>query len=285
VNNIKKLIVLAVIGWFVFAAPAYASEQCVDVDGHWTQGEWVDTTYKCPDGLVEGDNGMCHEWIVSTERVDTHYICPTGYHLHNEKPWAVKCRQYLHQDRAPVCPTGYDFIFYVNECSKIIDHSHWSADVEKVVDVDGHYSENVWVETTYKDCNYDREVQCPTECGQPASEVANGEGGVKVCDATPACKTPKGNTFHRDTRCHATTPATPQWAIRLPIQGGIMAQWSAIGGSKVDIEVTNAKGEYEYKYYGLQNDGHEVLPNVSMSQQYRIRVVNECRKSDWLIDY
>lgn len=31
---------------------------------------------------------------------------------------------------------------------------------------------------------------CPTECGLEASEVADGQGGTKICEATPACEIP-----------------------------------------------------------------------------------------------
>ena len=31
---------------------------------------------------------------------------------------------------------------------------------------------------------------CPTECGLTSSEVADGQGGTKVCEATPACVVP-----------------------------------------------------------------------------------------------
>ncbi|MDO8335959.1 MAG: ice-binding family protein, partial [Candidatus Saccharibacteria bacterium] len=56
------------------------------------------------------------------------------------------------------------------------------------------------------------------------------------------------NTFNEDTRCLATTPLVPQWASRSSANGGVNLLWSAVGGSKVDIEITNNKGEYEYKY-------------------------------------
>lgn len=164
----------------------------------------------------------------------------------------------------------------------------------------------------------EEEGNCPTECGLESSEVPNGSGGYKQCEATPACEEdrcsnledvqtevpegyieidgicavkedpkkdePKENTFHKDTRCLDTTPPTPAWAYRYPADGGLLANWSAEGGSEVDIEVSNGAGEWEYKYYGLSNDGHEVLPNVAMSQLYRIRTVNGCKSSDWFYD-
>lgn len=38
-------------------------------------------------------------------------------------------------------------------------------------------------------------------------------------------------TFNRDTRCLATTPLTPQWALRSPVEDGVNLLWSAVGGS------------------------------------------------------
>lgn len=91
------------------------------------------------------------------------------------------------------------------------------------------------------------------------------------------------NTFSEDERCVATTPLTPQWASRYEVVGGVNLIWSAVGGDKVDIEITNAKGEYEYKYSRVSNNGHMFLPNVSLSQGIRIRVFNECEEGEWLI--
>lgn len=90
-------------------------------------------------------------------------------------------------------------------------------------------------------------------------------------------------TFDKDTRCHAMKPSV-QWAIKLPSEGGILAAWSAMNGSKVEIQVSNDKGEWEYNYGISDNDGHEFLANVGMSQLFRIRVINDCRVGDWLID-
>jgi hypothetical protein len=72
--------------------------------------------------------------------------------------------------------------------------------------------------------------------------------------------------------------------IKLPSEGGILATWSAMNGSEVEIQVSNDKGEWEYNYGISDNDGHEFLPNVGMSQLFRIRVINDCRVGDWLID-
>jgi hypothetical protein len=91
------------------------------------------------------------------------------------------------------------------------------------------------------------------------------------------------NTFTEDTRCLATTPLAPQWASRYSVEGGVNLVWSAVGGSKVDIEITNSEGEYEYKYAKVPNTGHMFLPNVSSSQMIRIRVFNECEEGSWLI--
>jgi len=47
-----------------------------------------------------------------------------------------------------------------------------------------------------KDCKVEEVKQCepegicPTECGKLSSEVADGQGGTKVCEATPACIVP-----------------------------------------------------------------------------------------------
>ncbi len=106
---------------------------------------------------------------------------------------------------------------------------------------------------------------------------------------TPTCASNRNqsgvskNTFTEDTRCLDTTPAAPQWAYRYSADGGVNLVWSAMGGTQVDIEIANDKGEYVYKYDKVPNVGHMFLPNVSLSQLIRIRVLNECEYGDWLI--
>jgi hypothetical protein len=126
-----------------------------------------------------------------------------------------------------------------------------------------------WDETKYRDV--ENEV-----CEDVTNEYCE---DVEVKGET--CST--NQTFDKDLRCHAMKPSV-QWAIKLPSEGGILATWSAMNGSEVEIQVSNDKGEWEYNYGISDNDGHEFLPNVGMSQLFRIRVINDCRVGDWLID-
>lgn len=89
--------------------------------------------------------------------------------------------------------------------------------------------------------------------------------------------------FSEDNRCVATTPLAPQWATREQTIDGVNLLWSALGGSEVDIEITNSEGIYEYKYVKVANTGHMFLPGVTASQSIRIRVFNECEYGDWLL--
>ena len=89
------------------------------------------------------------------------------------------------------------------------------------------------------------------------------------------------NTFHKDTRCGAIRPQAPQWVMKYPTLGGANLIWSAMGGDRVDIEITNGSGEYEYKYIKVLNNGHKFLPNVDISQSVRVRVYNECKYGEW----
>lgn len=314
---------LAILG--LFAVPVYASEQCVDVEGHWTQGEWVPETYSCPQGFEEFEN-TCRQWVADWQKESVNPVCPTNYHLHNTGNWNERCHRsftWMHPEHtAPTCPATYSQDGLT--CSRNVDNGSWSY-TDKTSNNDGHYGDDVWVETTYKDCNYPEEGvcptacgsessevadghggtkvceatpacteegTCPTRCGQEASEVADGQGGTKMCEATPACEQPKeepkpepkDNTFHRDMRCLAVRPSAPQWVLKYPAVGGVNLVWSAMGGNKVDIEITNAKGEYEYKIVKTLNDGHEFIPNTSMSQLFRVRVYNVCKYGEWLID-
>lgn len=91
------------------------------------------------------------------------------------------------------------------------------------------------------------------------------------------------NTFHEDNRCVETTPLAPQWALRTPSEGGVNLTWSAIGGNKVDIEMTNSEGNYIYRYSRVPNTGHKFLPNVASAQAIRIRAFNECEEGAWLV--
>lgn len=254
-------------------------------------GTWVETTYKYADP-----------------------ICPSNYHLQNAGQWNQRCHRNYNwmqpEHKSPTgCPSGYSQSGV--DCRKVDVEGHYINPETKVEERSCQTGE-----IDYSAC--DPEGQCPTECGLESSEVADGKGGYMKCEATPSCEVdqcenlegmqtevpegyisidgicakqeepkkdePKENTFHKDTRCLDSTPPTPSWAFRYPADGGILANWSAEGGSEVDIEVSNGAGEWEYKYYGMSNDGHEVLPNVAMSQLYRIRTVNGCKSSDWFYD-
>lgn len=255
----KKIIFLAT--FLLFAIPTFAidKEQCVDVEGYWEEGTCYNETYSCPDGYEEFDATTCRKWVEKIDTETTNATCPSNYHLQN----AGKCNQRCHRNynwmqpehKSAICPTDYTMNNYI--CSKDIDNSYWDY-TDKISNDDGYCDDDVWVETTYKDCEEEKEEPKPI---------------VK-----------KENTFHKDTRCHATKPVAPQWAIKIPADGGILAMWSAMGGSEVEILVNNSNGEWEYNYGISSNDGHEFLPNVSMSQLYKIRVINDCIKGDWLVD-
>ena len=121
----------------------------------------------------------------------------------------------------------------------------------------------------------------PTPTPEPTPEV------TPTPESTPSYggdKEIKENTFHPDRRCLAVRPQAPQWAIKVPAIGGVELLWSAMGGSKVDIEITNGRGEYEYKYVLVDNNGHKFLPSVAMSQLVRVRVYNVCKYGPFLID-
>ena len=118
--------------------------------------------------------------------------------------------------------------------------------------------------------------QVDTQTEQRGCKVDFGECEVPVVE--------KVKGFSEDRRCLATTPLAPQWVLKTPEVGGVNLIWSAMGGSKVDIEITNAMGEFEYKIVKTLNDGHEFIPNTSMLQLFRVRVFNECKYGDWLID-
>lgn len=106
---------------------------------------------------------------------------------------------------------------------------------------------------------------------------------VVTSSSAAASSTSDDEEEEEEAVCIATTPLTPQWAFAVPVEGGVNFTWSAVGGSKVDIEVANANGEYEYRYIQVANTGHMFLPNVSSSQKIRVRVFNECEYGEWLI--
>ena len=90
------------------------------------------------------------------------------------------------------------------------------------------------------------------------------------------------NTFNKDKRCLDSRPQAPQWINKVPTIFGVRLSWSAIGGDKVDIAITNYLGVYEYHYDNVPNTGHFLLPNVSMNQLISVRVVNGCKSGPWL---
>jgi hypothetical protein len=247
------------LGRLIFGGTVFASELCVDVEGHWTQGEWVDSTYSCPKGFDEYENS-CRQYV---EKLDKEYkdpVCPKDYHLQNSGNWDQRCHRdynWMHPEhKSPTCPK--DFSQDGTTCSKTVDNSYYNY-TDKVSNEDGHYGEDVWVETTYKECEV---TPTPTE----------------------APKEPKSRTFHKDRRCLAVTPQAPQWVLKYPEVGGVNLMWSAMGGSKVDIEITNSFGNWEYQYKKVENNGHKFIPNTSMSQLFRVRVFNECKYGEWFID-
>ncbi len=101
--------------------------------------------------------------------------------------------------------------------------------------------------------------------------------------ASSSSSSSSSNVFGEDNSCPATTPSSPQWASRQQTEDGVNLTWSAMGGSKVDIEIANSEGNFIYKYVKVSNTGHMFLPGVTSSQAIRIRVFNECEYGDWLI--
>lgn len=245
----------------------------------------VSATYKPSWGECKSTGEQCGTDNGTQTKTTVSYkdpICPKHYHVQNAGNWNQVCHRDFNwmqpEHKAPLgCPEGYDQDGV--KCSKetVEERSCQTGVIQ------------------YDSC--EEEGQCPESCGYEGGEVSDGKGGYKVCEATLACEnedpeepeTPTyerkvENTFHKDTRCHAVKPEAPQWAIKTPAEGGVLATWSAIGGSEVEIMVNNANGEWEYNYGRSSNDGHEFLPNMGMNQLYKIRVINDCSKGDWLVD-
>jgi len=68
-------------------------------------------------------------------------------------------------------------------------------------------------------CAYAAEEQCPTQCGQPASEVNDGKGGKKQCDATKECEI-SGTPSPSPTPSPTQTPVPTPTPTDSPVGGG-----------------------------------------------------------------
>lgn len=100
--------------------------------------------------------------------------CPNCSNPHNE--WRLKCIPNScgtwtgHWEMECVSIPGYGF--------------NWCKTGDKPDDLKGKKDCRVSKEDYYE-CP--TEGNCPTQCGQPASEVPDGAGGTKVCPATAEC--------------------------------------------------------------------------------------------------
>lgn len=98
---------------------------------------------------------------------------------------------------------------------------------------------------------------CPTACGLQSSEVANGKGGVKVCEATPACVVP----VVPEEKTTPKKPAYSQGPAGLKGDGVCQLEWKAIKGSK-KVEIRYAEDGIfgnGYKSFETKDDGAEWL--------------------------
>lgn len=309
VSNIKKLLIIISLA-LVFGLTtnnAYATN-----DSNWT--DWEDTS-SCVGECNSGYGTKSQERYLKEEICDLacpviHFEWRTEECLPGYSPWLGDwCEKNGHQfDLKPKVVTlhnadvEYEKSQDPNKCHRPSDATlmqEYGMDHDAKQDFKADNPE--WKHAIETDCHdevidtEDRIVECEVSevilCEEPYDACPEMEGTqeteLECLEDTPE-STPseevRENTFHEDTRCLDVTPPLPTWAYRFWINGEYLANWSAEGGSEVDIEVTNGNGEYEYQYHGLLNDGHEILPNVGFNQEFRVRTVNGCKKSNWIID-
>ena len=153
------------------------------------------TTLTCQ--AVQGADESCtteHYVDTTYNYVDPTLSCNTGYHLQNDGNLGQRC----HRDHeCSFYPHGQCPVEHVSpnttcdEGTKVWHNNEWQC---KIVDVAGLTvpadtktgSQNCTLpEPDYGSCT--PAGQCPTACGQQASEIPDGKGGTMSCDATPAC--------------------------------------------------------------------------------------------------
>ncbi len=319
-SRFLEMVILGMLAAFVVVA-VYAAfnnkahaTQLPQEENNWS--EWTDTS-ECVGECGSSSGTKSQERYLTEEICELscpviHFqwsteSCPSGY-----SPWIGDlCEKNGHQfDIKPKVVTlhnadvEYEKSQDPNKCHRPSDSTlmqEYGMDHDAKQEFKEDNSE--WKYALKSDCTQEtvdtehRTVECELEviaCEEPYDACPNMEGNqefeLECLEDTPE-STPSEdprdepeNTFHEDRRCLDSTPPLPTWAYRFWIDGEYLANWSANGGSKVDIEVTNSNGEYEYQYHGLTNDGHEILPNVGISQEFRVRTVNGCKRSDWIID-
>lgn len=263
------------VAMVLFADKAFASEK--------TWGECVSVGAQCGT-----DNG------VQTREVKEYAdpICPMFYEVKNSGNWSQRCHRIYRwvkpEHKAPIgCPE--EFEQDGANCSKIVvkEQSCQTGEIQ------------------YDSC--EQAGECPTECGYEGGEVADGQGGYIVCEPTLACEIPveeveestpsekkDNNTFHKDTRCHDTTPPAITW---VKVEDGNIynnwfpqATWSAEGGSEVEVCFSETLGDPRWCFV-MENDGKQEFGHIAPDNTGELgmvnyysnwRTINGCKEGDWL---
>lgn len=122
----------------------------------------------------------------------------------------------------------------------------------------------------------DQAGSCSEVCGTPATEVPDGNGGTKVCEATPACEVP--------TPPKKDTPDAPKLRYSQGPNGTVgdgkcQLEWREIRGSK-KVEIRYAEdGVFGngYKTIMTKDDGAEWLPVDSA----KVKLRGRDSKTEW----
>lgn len=215
-------------------------------------------------------------------------ICPMFYEVQNSGNWNQVCHRIFNwqkpEHKAPIgCPEGYEKDGA--KCSRLtVQEQSCQTGVIQ-----------------YDSC--EEALECPTECGYEGGEVADGQGGYKVCEPTLACEidVPEvkesgssakvENTFHKDKRCHDRVPPKVTW---IKAEDGSISNnwqpkftWSAEGGDKVEFRFSEDKEDLRWQFKTL-NDGHETMGTMENSgilgqiyYYWQVRTVNGCKSGEW----
>lgn len=125
---------------------------------------------------------------------------------------------------------------------------------------------------------------CPTECGYEGGEVADGEGGTKVCEATNPCVIPNDEPTKEEKKeskssgepCDHKPNNRPDG---FHILGSIL-KWQEKGSAdKIDIRAYDANKHFLWNLR-VDDDGEYNLGGLE-GVWFKIRGMNNCGLGDW----
>jgi hypothetical protein len=136
-------------------------------------------------------------------------------------------------------------------------------------------------------CEYTEAGQCPAACGLEASEVADGKGGMTVCEATEACPIPvvqenkpvlENNTTDAP-QCTATAPVLAALNFHVLRNGDTaIAKWMPTNGDSANIYyklVTSASWEHAVR--DIPNNGYFIINGLgNRDWTFALQQSNSC---------